>query len=304
MGTCSSCSAECGFGSKYCSKCGKPLRKRFQRGDESPMLKPVATPNISIDIIKLDPIDIEENVSTETEIVEAINSNINCTKLKCKTRYKHHQYGEHEYAVGIDDVLFGLNYSKKGTVFAQWRQLPKVSLNCKHIFLDKQTDYANVIATAIRTTQCRIIGIKPPNHSLMVKNIVSRYGYHQENMYKVLKKECSKRKLKCIRVNVNQAKNAIFSNRVVVGAFYLDNQQWTNFANFYKGNKTGILTRKVLGFNKGRTSGHSVCITGFNQNDNCWKIRKFGDNGHFKLKLGAIIHISFYDVFYRTEYIH
>ena len=292
MGACASCGAECGFGDKYCMKCGANIRRRYKRCNESPMLKPSSTPNISLNTIRLDQYREENAVRND-------KSSPNVSKKS------------DAYAAGIGDLI-GIYYSKKGTAYAQCSALRVLSLTQKKIYMDglhgahKQTGgtcYANAIATAIRATESRIVGRNPPSHSKLVTEFIEKYGSNGANTYSVLKAECSKRSLKCKQVGMNGAKNAILRNRVVVATFHLCDKQWTNFSKYFMENGTAIASKMAIGEISGIAKGHAVCIIGFNTSDNCWKIQnswgeEFADNGYFRVELGAI-QMTFYDVFYR-----
>jgi len=245
MGTCASCGKECGFGDKCCRDCRKSFRRRFKRGDESPMFRPTITPNSLLN--GLQTMRLDEDKTAEI-----------------------------------------------GELYALHRP---ISATC----------YANAIATIISAT-------KSLNYPSLLHDIVAKYGNKQVNVLKILRKECTKRGLKCRQININKAKETVIKNRMMVGSFNLNKEQWRKFSTYFKGHKkTAILTREMLKVTTTKTKtsihhhAHAVCIIGFSESDNCWMIKNsFGDkwteHRYFKIKLEAIPEMSFFDVSYNRGF--
>ena len=111
-----------------------------------------------------------------------------------------------------------------------------------------------------------------------------------------------------------EAKKAIIKGRFLVLSFRLDNKQWQNFNDFYKKNKTGILTEDIL--NKGciedkNPSSHAVILIEVTKNYlrflNSWG-SNWADKGTFKVKTGKILkpyntkdNPKFYDIAYYED---
>ena len=104
-------------------------------------------------------------------------------------------------------------------------------------------------------------------------------------------------------------KIALMKGRPLVFTYFLSEKQWTNFSNFFKKNKKGILTTEIL--NRGisdnslkndEREGHAVILIEYNEDGyiclNSWG-ESFGDKGKFRIKTINVLGDSvIYDVYF------
>ena len=183
---------------------------------------------------------------------------------------------------------------------------------------EKWKKNAHPIAHAIRETESRIIGRKPPSHKELVNEIVSRSpGSEFSTLYKIdldsiLKWQCKKRHLGFKQVCQQEASAAVDDGRVVIAKFCMNDEQWKQpstqlYDNF--DDETDIkhdVDSYFYGYEKCKGGDHLVAIVGYGLNDNselCWKIKaswdeETDDNKFSQLSMDS--QIDYYDVFFRV----
>ena len=172
------------------------------------------------------------------------------------------------------------------------------------------TCYANASATVLHLSMRRILGRQRgyPDFYELRKEFVNHFGSKAANTLLVLQKMCPKYRLHCKQVDLMGAMKAITSSRPVVARFRLTDQEWHSFRNFFKSNKTGILTKKEIDITarppNTRTSGHAVVLTSFNSE--CLRLlNSWGDRwaymGFFRVQNAEVLGLEFIDVFWTED---
>eukprot|EP00421_Protoceratium_reticulatum_P067336 CAMPEP_0168408690 /NCGR_PEP_ID=MMETSP0228-20121227/26800_1 /TAXON_ID=133427 /ORGANISM="Protoceratium reticulatum, Strain CCCM 535 (=CCMP 1889)" /LENGTH=555 /DNA_ID=CAMNT_0008422383 /DNA_START=1 /DNA_END=1665 /DNA_ORIENTATION=- len=153
------------------------------------------------------------------------------------------------------------------------------------------TCYAHAVATVIRAAESRIEGRKLQEHESIVSPIIQKFGSNGADPEKVLRHECPKRRLHFRQVDRNEAVVALRAGRAIVFAFWLSDQQWHQFSNFFDEKPTCVLSANVFTSDSSQKKGHAVAITG--QKHGIWNIKNswgdsFADGGSFQMKWDAL----------------
>lgn len=96
----------------------------------------------------------------------------------------------------------------------------------------------------IVAAESRIIG-RCPNFAKLEQQIEGEFGTDGGQVVKVLEKYCPPRKLKFKKVDLTGCINALKSGRAVAASFFLDENQWKHFSNFYRENPRGVLDNMI-----------------------------------------------------------
>ena len=109
----------------------------------------------------------------------------------------------------------------------------------------------------------------------------------------------------------NEARNALKKGIPCVASFSLSANQWANFDQFFKYNKTGCLNSKIINKINNKPDipgGHAVVLIDANDSGltflNSWGMG-FGDNGKFKIENGEVLtnaddgsKIRYFEIYY------
>ena len=180
---------------------------------------------------------------------------------------------------------------------------------------DDLTCYAFASATVLHLAMERIHGRQGgyPSFEALKDEMISEHGKSRPDTGKVLEKICPKYRLRCRKVCMKRAKEAIVNKRPVVATFPLTNEEWDAFDNFYEKNPTGILTQNELDVRKRPTnlspddlSGHAVVLTSYNSKCltfmNSWG-EDWGEKGFFKVQNAEVLgdQLKFFDVYWKLK---
>ena len=171
------------------------------------------------------------------------------------------------------------------------------------------TCYANAAATILHLSMKRILGRKggyPDFYKLREEFI--KEGSRSASTFLVLQKMCPKYRLQCKQVKLKGAMEAITSGRPVVATFWLSDDEWKIFSNFFRSNKEGILTEEEIDIAarppNTPTIGHAVVFTSFDSQSlrllNSWG-EIWGNMGFFRVQNADVLGLEFIDVFWETE---
>ena len=183
------------------------------------------------------------------------------------------------------------------------------------------TCYANAIAGIICLASERVHERKQLDFYKIRDEIIKDYGLPGGggNTRSILLKSrlLSNYRLRSKEINASEAQNILCQSnpRPILATFYLNENQWNAFSNFFSQNKNGILypkdLKKYYDPKKTSTSGsHAVIITEMKPDPylaNMWyyKIanswgKTWGQDGYFKVSVTSLIDINFtfYDVFW------
>lgn len=176
---------------------------------------------------------------------------------------------------------------------------------------DGETCYANAAATVLHLAMSRILGRQGgyPKFKKLRQELIdcsNRKGT-TSTLY-VLQEICPKYHLRCKKVHLKGAMEAITSSRPVVARFRLTEYEWDRFEDFFKSNPEGILTKKEIDITarppKAPTEGHAVVLTSFNSEClrllNSWG-HEWADKGFFKVQNADVLGLDFIDVFWEEE---
>ena len=174
------------------------------------------------------------------------------------------------------------------------------------------TCYAEAAATVLHLSMTRIRGREGgcPDFYTLRDEIVKEFE-NDENYadgvptIRVLEKMCPKYRLRCKRVNLKGAMEAVTSSRPVVATFRLTDDEWESFDDFYESNPEGILTKEVIDKTacppKPDDDGHAVVLTSFDSGClrllNSWG-EKWGDMGFFRVQNANVLGLKFIDVYW------
>jgi len=176
------------------------------------------------------------------------------------------------------------------------------------------TCYAFASATVLHLAMERIHGRQGgyPSFEALKDEMISEHGKDNAYTYEVLQKICPKYRLHCRKVCMKGAKEAIVEKRPVVAIFYLTNDEWGAFENFYDTNPFGVLTQNELDVRKRpknpspRTFGHAVVLTSYNSKCltfmNSWG-EKWGAKGFFRVQNAKVLgdQLEFIDVYWELK---
>lgn len=172
------------------------------------------------------------------------------------------------------------------------------------------TCYANASAAVLDLSMRRILGREGgyPDFYKLREEFINRFGTEGANTLLVLQEMCPKYRLHCEGVDRAGAMKAIIAKRPVVTRFWLTDDEWNSFGNFFKSNPTGILTKKEIDITarppNARTSGHAVVLTNFNSDClrfmNSWGVG-WAEQGFFKVQDADVLGLEFIDVFWTIK---
>ena len=183
------------------------------------------------------------------------------------------------------------------------------------------TCYANAIAGIICLASERVHGREPLDFIKIRDEIIEDYGLPEGGgnvRYILLKSRLlSSYRLRSKEIDASEAKSILCQSnpRPILATFYLNENQWNAFGNFFSQNKNGILYPKDLKkyYDPKKTDtpgGHAVIIMEM-KNDifmanlpyykiaNSWG-KEWGQDGYFKVSVAFLLDINFtfYDVFW------
>ena len=170
------------------------------------------------------------------------------------------------------------------------------------------TCYANAAATVLHLSMKRILGREGgcPDFYKLREEFINSFGRDGANTFLVLQKMCRKYRLRCKQIDLKDAMEAITSSRPVVATFWLTEDEWERFVNFFKRNPNGVLTKEEIKMAACRadTIGHAVVLTSFDSQClrmlNSWG-ETWGDMGFFRVQNADVLGMEFTDVFWDTE---
>ena len=174
------------------------------------------------------------------------------------------------------------------------------------------TCYANASAAVLDLSMRRILGREGgyPDFYELRREFIKRYGTEGvADILCVLHEMCPKYRLQCKQVDLKGAMEAITAKRPVVTTFWLTDDEWRSFSEFFKSKPTGILTKKEIDItarppNARTGDGHAVVLTSFNSEClrlmNSWGVG-WADQGFFKVQNADVLELQFIDVFWTLE---
>ena len=181
---------------------------------------------------------------------------------------------------------------------------------------DDLTCYAFASATVLHLAMERIHGRLEgyPSFEALKAEMISEHGKSRADTGEVLEKICPKYRLRCRKVCIKGAKDAIVNKRPVVARFRLTDDEWDVFENFFKPDKNpfGILAQDRLDVRKRPknppppTSGHAVVLTSYNSQCltfmNSWG-EEWGDQGFFRVQNAEVLgnQLEFFDVYWELD---
>ena len=177
-----------------------------------------------------------------------------------------------------------------------------------------ETPYANAAATVLYLSMRRILGREGgyPNFHELREEIVKEFDCEKYPdgvpTIRVLEKMCPKYRLRCKRVNLEGAMQAVASSRPVVATFRLTEEEWDSFEDFYESNPKGILTKKEIDITarppKRLDFGQAVVLTSFNGEClrllNSWG-EDWADMGFFRVQKADVLGLKFIDVYWTED---
>lgn len=178
---------------------------------------------------------------------------------------------------------------------------------------DGETCYANAAATVLHLAMSRILGRQdgyPKFDTLRQELIDCSDRLRTTSTLYVLQEICPKYHLRCKKVDLKGAMEAIASSRPVVARFRLTEYEWDRFEDFFKkeSNRKSILTKEQIDITARPhdvpTDGHAVVLTSFNSEClrllNSWG-HTWADKGFFRVQNADVLGLDFIDVFLEEE---
>ena len=173
------------------------------------------------------------------------------------------------------------------------------------------TCYAFACAVVLHLAMQRIHGREGgyPSFDALKDEMIREHGKNRAKTEKVLEKICPEYGLHYRKASIKEAKNAISEKRPVVAKFYLTDDEWDTFENFYEKNPAGILTHHELDVRKRADtplSGHAVVLTSYNSKCltfmNSWG-DEWADNGFFRVQNAEVLgdQLEFFDVYWELD---
>ena len=177
-----------------------------------------------------------------------------------------------------------------------------------------ETCYAEAAATVLHLSMTRIRGREggcPDFYTLrdeIVKEFDPKNYPDGVPTIRVLEKMCPKYRLRCKRVDLKGAMQAVTSSRPVVATFRLTNKEWDSFYNFYESSPKGILTKKEINItarpDKTPDFGHAVVLTSFDSEClrllNSWG-EEWAEIGFFRVQKADVLGLQFIDVYWTED---
>jgi len=174
-----------------------------------------------------------------------------------------------------------------------------------------ETCYANAAATVLHLAMSRILGRQGgyPKFDTLRQELIDCSGNKgPASTLCVLQKICPKYHLRCKKVDLKGAMEAITSSRPVVAIFRLTKYERERFKVFFKSNPEGILTKEEFDITArpltDPTVGHAVVLTSFNSEClrllNSWG-PKWADKGFFRVQNADVLGLDFIDVFWEED---
>lgn len=172
------------------------------------------------------------------------------------------------------------------------------------------TCYANAAAAVLHLSMKRIIGRDGgyPDFDNLRKVMIARHGEEGAPMFPVLDEITRENRLHCKKVERKDAMSAIVAKRPVVATFFLNDEEWDHFSEFFRRTPSGILTKAELDIGKRgekeKLSGHAVVLTSFNSKClrfmNSWG-DSWADKGFFRVENSEVLGLEFYDVYWTLD---
>ena len=177
-----------------------------------------------------------------------------------------------------------------------------------------KTCYAQAAATVLHLSMTRIRGSEGgcPDFYTLRDEILKEFDPENypdgASTICVLQKMCPKYHLRCKRVDLKEAMQAVASSRPVVATFRLTEKEWDSFEDFYKSYPKGILTKKEIDIAarcpKTPDFGHAVVLTSFDSEClrllNSWG-EKWADMGFFRVQTADVLGLKFIDVYWTED---
>ena len=181
------------------------------------------------------------------------------------------------------------------------------------------TCYAHATAAVFYLATRRILGREGeanipftipyyPDFTEMRDKLVDRFGRQGAIPREVLEYACPIYRLryKFLGGDVIKALCAITAKRPVLAIFFLTNDEWDMFSDFFRNNPQGVLTSADLPPRApaATRSGHAVVLVSYNVDGlkfmNSWG-DNWGDTGFFRVQDAKVLDLEFFDIFWTVE---
>ena len=175
------------------------------------------------------------------------------------------------------------------------------------------TCYAHACATVLHLSMKRILGRKGghPCFQELRDECIRRFGHDGADPLQVLQEMCPDYRLRCRKVDLKDALEAVSSNQPVVTSFWLTEHEWKTFKEFFgnESNRTSILTKNEIDITDRAdpntpTEGHSVVLTSFDSESlrllNSWGCQ-WADMGFFRVQKEDVLGLEFIEVYWEED---